>query len=387
MASKYQGLVTTQGDKHQALYQGLMNMGANLGGYSDKPMGLLNQFSKGGQGFNQGYQGSLQQTKQDQLQQMQAQSAQAEMEAQELKIAEMGRLAKMQEMQERMKSNYLAIDGSVDKNSRPDGSGQTSQDALKAYMPAEYGQAQIDSNFGLGSGASETWGKTPVWGEDDSGNQVLGSISSAGNFKALDTDGFTPQRQGLSKVDLGDEWAWTDASGVVVKRIPKKLDPSQTPEHAAKVVGAKGAATAEVDATASQVANAPAINAFNIGMAKVEAAYAALETDPVTGLFPAYTAEEQMAESSTDIMAPILKSLFREAGEGTFSEGDQRLLLNMAPKRTDRPETVAFKIDMIRQMVAAKLGDGGAPKPAEDLSELTAAEQAELMELRKRLDQ
>ena len=163
--------------------------------------------------------------------------------------------------------------------------------------------------------------------------------------------------------------------GVLNPRSPTELKsefpvtpkPEQMPEFKAAVKSAEGAAAAEVDKAALDVKNQKAFSAFDVGMKSVEDTFAALKTDPVTGLFPAVTAKAQMAEGSVSAMAPILKSLFREAGEGTFTDSDQKLLLNMAPKRTDHPEVVKYKTNMIRQIVAAKLGQAAPDTGGEDL--------------------
>jgi hypothetical protein len=120
---------------------------------------------------------------------------------------------------------------------------------------------------------------------------------------------------------------------------------------------------AEADKNELAVKNVKVYGAFDVAMKGVEDAFSKLKTDPVTGLFPAMTEEAQIADASTSLMAPALKSMFRDAGEGTFSEGDQKLLLNMAPKRTDHPSVVKWKTNQIREIVAAKLGQG-APATA-----------------------
>jgi hypothetical protein len=55
-------------------------------------------------------------------------------------------------------------------------------------------------------------------------------------------------------------------------------------------------------------------------------------------------------------MAPVLKQLFRVAGEGVFTDRDQALLLQMIPTRTTRPEARAAQIENIDKIVKAKLG-------------------------------
>jgi hypothetical protein len=57
-------------------------------------------------------------------------------------------------------------------------------------------------------------------------------------------------------------------------------------------------------------------------------------------------------------MAPILKQLFRDSGEGTFTDSDQALLMKMVPTRKDHPEARKAKLEMIDSIVQAKLGIG-----------------------------
>ena len=56
------------------------------------------------------------------------------------------------------------------------------------------------------------------------------------------------------------------------------------------------------------------------------------------------------------MMAPVLKQMFRSSGEGTFTDSDQKLLMNMIPKRTDTAEAIKSKLEFLDNMVNAKLG-------------------------------
>lgn len=102
-------------------------------------------------------------------------------------------------------------------------------------------------------------------------------------------------------------------------------------------------------------------DAFSLSVGNVEKAFSKTDTGPIVGRMPAYTADQQIAEGAVAAMAPILKQLFRSAGEGVFTDKDQQLLTDMAPKRTDRPEAAAAKITAIKDIVAAKLGITAAP--------------------------
>lgn len=118
-----------------------------------------------------------------------------------------------------------------------------------------------------------------------------------------------------------------------------------------------------------------AYNAFDGAMKNVEKAFADTWTGPVAGIVPPLTSNQQKAKGSVALLAPILKQLFRTAGEGVFTDKDQQLLLDMAPQRTDTPEVVAFKVQAIRETVAAKLGIEVPSAPPPALSNDPAARQ------------
>jgi len=79
------------------------------------------------------------------------------------------------------------------------------------------------------------------------------------------------------------------------------------------------------------------------------------DTGPILGRIPAVTSKQQIAEGSIAAMAPVLKQLFRVAGEGVFTDRDQALLLEMIPKRSDHPEAIEAKTKNIDAIVRAKL--------------------------------
>lgn len=79
-------------------------------------------------------------------------------------------------------------------------------------------------------------------------------------------------------------------------------------------------------------------------------------TGPYAGRFPAVSSAQQTAEGGVSAMAPVLKQIFRVAGEGTFTDKDQEQLMNMLPTRADRPDARAAKIKNIDAIIAAKLG-------------------------------
>jgi hypothetical protein len=79
-------------------------------------------------------------------------------------------------------------------------------------------------------------------------------------------------------------------------------------------------------------------------------------TGPIAGKLLGWTSGGQIAKGGVAAVAPIMKDLFRKAGEGTFTEGDQKLLLDMLPTaNTDEAarEPILKNIDNI---IAVKLG-------------------------------
>lgn len=79
-------------------------------------------------------------------------------------------------------------------------------------------------------------------------------------------------------------------------------------------------------------------------------------TGPIVGRMPAFTSDQQTAQGAVAAMAPVLKQLFRVAGEGVFTDRDQALLLDMVAKRTERPEARQAIIANMDNIVRAKLG-------------------------------
>lgn len=95
-------------------------------------------------------------------------------------------------------------------------------------------------------------------------------------------------------------------------------------------------------------------------------------TGPIAGRMPAFTNEQQIAEGGVAAMAPVLKQLFRSAGEGTFTDKDQEILMKMLPTRADSKEAAAAKVANIDKIVEAKLGIPIKPFAASEGTTATA---------------
>ena len=100
-------------------------------------------------------------------------------------------------------------------------------------------------------------------------------------------------------------------------------------------------------------------DAFNLYQAASKGLISSLEkttTGPVVGRLPAYTSSQQTADSAVAAMAPVLKQLFRVAGEGVFTDRDQALLMKMVTDRTIRPEARKDVMKNVDNIIRAKLG-------------------------------
>lgn len=158
-----------------------------------------------------------------------------------------------------------------------------------------------------------------------------------------------------------------DIGGVPHRLVPgttNKYEPIETVEKVASnqaaiksaVKQAEAQATQAVKEAGTQKTNDSAWNVYNAGMEGLVSGLEGTETGPFIGLIPSVTANQQIAEGAIAAMAPILKQMFRAAGEGTFTDKDQELLLDMIPTRRDKPEARASKLNNIDMIVRAKLG-------------------------------
>jgi uncharacterized protein (UPF0297 family) len=136
-----------------------------------------------------------------------------------------------------------------------------------------------------------------------------------------------------------------------------------TPEIAGATTAAQEQAKANVEQAKTARANETAFNVYTAGMKGVTAALAKTSTGPIVGRAPAYTAGQQSADGAIAAMAPVLKQMFRAAGEGTFTDKDQALLIEMLPTRADRKEALDYKIANIDNIVRAKLGQSPQAVP------------------------
>jgi hypothetical protein len=114
--------------------------------------------------------------------------------------------------------------------------------------------------------------------------------------------------------------------------------------------------TANVKQKVLEQQNNRVYQVYKTGISGLTKGLEGTSTGPIAGRLPAVTSGQQIAEGGVAAMAPILKSLFRGAGEGTFTDKDQDLLIAMLPTRKDEEDARAAKLANIDAIVKAKLG-------------------------------
>jgi len=153
-----------------------------------------------------------------------------------------------------------------------------------------------------------------------------------------------------------DEWI-TDPEDPTIQVNLTTGEQKLTPQTEAE----KAEDKAVIEAAAEEQKNQTVFQAFDVGMKNLADAMDETDTGPLVGRLPAVTAKGQTAEGAVSVMAPVLKSMFRSAGEGVFTDKDQDLLMGMIPTRTDHPEARKAKTEMIYAIVRAKLGVSEEP--------------------------
>lgn len=109
-------------------------------------------------------------------------------------------------------------------------------------LPQDQRQRAIEIATGLSPRAAApsggpSYSKTPVYGTDESGNTVLGTIGSDGSFKKIDTGGFNVAN-GLDKIDTGTEIITRDKrTGDVINVTQKDLAGAERQKVTGKIEG------------------------------------------------------------------------------------------------------------------------------------------------------
>lgn len=217
------------------------------------------------------------------------------------------------------------------------------------------------------SGIIKTMQQAGVYPQDPS--QMMGQSTALGqNLALLDkarASGDKEREQLILRNMDPSERAF--AQGAAKVATEQGLNPVYAEREQSKTLaGERGKQEADAEANAKK--NSKAFGTYQAAIGQLEKAASQTTTNPVVGLMPAVTASAQIMEGSISMMAPVLKEMFRQAGEGTFTDKDQELLLKMVPSRSEHPEAIKAKLEMIDNLVRAKLQQGapasqGATQP------------------------
>ena len=116
------------------------------------------------------------------------------------------------------------------------------------------------------------------------------------------------------------------------------------------------AAAAESAANSTAMANAPLRDQFEFGFSALEQALGGTgQTGKILGNIPGLTTGAQIADNAKALLLPIMKSVFRGAGEGVFTDKDQETLEAMLPTRSMTPEAASQALDSVKMLVSLKL--------------------------------
>tara|TARA_R110000796_G_scaffold33154_6_gene86263 strand:- start:1246 stop:2439 length:1194 start_codon:yes stop_codon:yes gene_type:complete len=140
------------------------------------------------------------------------------------------------------------------------------------------------------------------------------------------------------------------------------------PKVAAAVKTAVLLAQSEADRDLSNRSNKRALDVYNVGISGLTSAMDSAYTGTFAATMTALTQSSRVADGAIAAMAPILKSMFRSAGEGNFTDKDQEVLLAMIPTRRDDSDTRKSKLKNIDAIVRAKLAPSEAESPEQNTS-------------------
>ena len=180
-------------------------------------------------------------------------------------------------------------------------------------------------------------------------------------WKQMNPDA-TPDEMRAVYNKIIDPQARSFASGIGAGQAKLMTEQGMTPvlaERAQQVKVGEGRGEQQLASEANAKKNSVAFQTYRAALSQLEKAASQTATNPIAGAFPALSANAQIMEGAISTMAPLLKDVFRQAGEGTFTDKDQEILLKMVPTRSDHPEASKAKLQMIDNIISSKLQQQG----------------------------
>lgn len=255
-----------------------------------------------------------------------------------------------------------------------------SLDPSNEDMPAAFDPQGYSMVKGMASLASQA-GNTGVQSTFTTQDGKLGYLTRDGRTVITDQ----PVQRSYQVRDYGDQpFVFDSKTGAIMPVGGGAGDAAMTAaerqrkaevEQARQEAMAKEGVKAAAGAAETERSNAAAYSAYESGMRGLAESLGKTTTGPVAGLLPAFSDEARIADGAIAAMAPILKQMFRSAGEGTFTDNDQKLLMDMIPTRQDGPAVQRAKFSNIDSIVRAKLGVGTQPAQQTPVPQQAPAQQ------------
>jgi len=191
--------------------------------------------------------------------------------------------------------------------------------------------------------------------EDTAANRAMMEklVGGAGGQDGMELERIKVGPQGQMMPDFARPEIWQEVpspDGKAMMQIDKQ----------GRVMGSRPVSPAEKQQPTEEDKRNRDINAaFNTYEAAREGLLKGMEgtpTGPLIGKLPAITTAQQKAQGGMAAMIPVLKQIFRAAGEGVFTDKDQQALIEMIPTRETTPAAREALLQNIDNIIRAKLG-------------------------------
>lgn len=237
-------------------------------------------------------------------------------------------------------------------------------DQQKQYMQVKRAQQIIDMGGGA-SGIVEGSQAIPITQQP---GQTIGEVRADVAGAEAGLAGATSAASAAGQ--LGQELAFKPAIEAGVTEAKLTTEAGIKPKMEADIARSVDMAKAGVLEAAKAKDATKLFAAYDAAINNLSTALGATETGPLIGQLPALTSNAQAASGAQQVLAVAIKGLVRTAGEGTWTDSDQRMITDMMPTRKDTPQSRAQKLVYIDQYIRAKLGQAPASQPAAPNSDI-----------------
>lgn len=181
--------------------------------------------------------------------------------------------------------------------------------------------------------------------------------------------------QTITDLNLGRQIGATEAEIEGAKEEAKLIKQLKLkPEIENAVTRVVASAKADADLASEAKSNDKALMIYETAFSGLSEALGNTNTGPFFGMMPAFTTEGQIADAAVAATLPILKTMFRSAGEGTFTEGDQKILTNLIPTRKTKSDAAKAQLKALDDIVRSKLGANNDGEANDVMSEIEMLE-------------